>query len=213
LVIEAYFDTKLRNIVNKAGLVTSDGMPLVWWLRLKGAREIERVYGPELMVRLCALAEQKKWKVALLGGAAGQARVLKKSLKKQFSRLSIVAVFDTPNRLQSEEESIEAVRLLHTNNPQLVFVGVGCPFQEKWMGKVIDRLPSGTVLIGVGAAFDFVSGRVRQAPTFLQQVGLEWLFRLSQDPVRLWKRYLIYNPLFLFLLFKETIYSLCYKKY
>lgn len=197
LIVECQKDKNLLEGINSAGLVTPDGMPLVWLLRLFGYRYVERVYGPTLMVKLCALAAPRGWRVFLLGGAAGESQEVSYSLVKKFPRLLIVGARDTPTRPIPREENKRITKEIERADPDIIFIGIGCPHQELWMIENKRKLKA-SVLIAVGAAFDFLSGRVRQAPGWLQNLGLEWLFRLIQEPGRLWHRYLINNTLFLY---------------
>lgn len=202
LVMECQKNLSLLIGVNRAGLVTPDGMPLVWLSKLYGKKEVKRVYGPTLMLKLCKLAELKKYKIFLLGGSVGQTKILKEKLLQQFRKLNIVGIQDTPVRPFSFEVNKNIIKKINNSHAQIVFVGLGCPLQEQW---IIDnrKLLKPEVLIGVGAAFDFISGEVKQASIFLQTLGLEWLFRLIHDPRRLFYRYLALNSLFCLLILKQ----------
>lgn len=204
LVMECQKDTNLLEGVNRAGLVTPDGMPLVWLLRLYGHKQASRVYGPTLMIKLCSLAAQRGWGVYLLGGAKGQSQEVVRVLLRQFPNLRIVGHYDTPVRPIPLLENQKIVAKINHTYPELVFVGLGCPQQELWMIENRKKLDA-PVLIGVGAAFDFFSSRVRQAPEWMQHAGLEWLYRFIQEPKRLWHRYTVINVMFLYLMVKELI--------
>lgn len=195
LVMECQKDERLCRGVNRAGLVTPDGMPLVWLLRLYSHKKIERVYGPTLMLKTCRLAEKNGYKIFLLGGSFGQSRQLRQKLKKKFPALRIVGSRDTPVRPIPEKDNQAIVKEMNQSNAQVAFIGTGCPTQELWMLENRKRLAA-PVLIGVGAAFDFLSGRVSQAPAWMQNTGLEWLFRLTQEPRRFWRRYTLLNAQF-----------------
>ncbi|MDP1722379.1 MAG: WecB/TagA/CpsF family glycosyltransferase [Candidatus Gottesmanbacteria bacterium] len=201
LTVECQHDNWLLDGVNRADLVVPDGMPLVWLLRLAGYKNAQRVYGPGLMKTLCKEATHHGWRVYLLGGRNGQSDELAHNLQRHYSSLRVVGARDTPVRPIPEKQNRKIIEEINKSRADIVFVGMGCPEQERWMMKNRNTLiPS--VLIGVGAAFDFLSGRVRQAPAWMQHAGLEWLFRLSQEPQRLWKRYTITNIQFLFYLGK-----------
>jgi N-acetylglucosaminyldiphosphoundecaprenol N-acetyl-beta-D-mannosaminyltransferase len=196
-VMEARRDETLRAIFNAAALAVPDGVPLVWVGRLRGRREVRRVYGPDLTLRLCERAALRGYRCFFYGGAPGVAEQLAEALSRRFPGLPVVGAEAPPFRPLTEEEDEEAVRRMNAAAPDLVFVGLGCPKQERWMATHRERLHA-PALLGVGAAFDFHTGRVAQAPRWMMRSGLEWLFRLGKEPRRLWHRYLVYNPLFLF---------------
>ncbi|MBI5449129.1 WecB/TagA/CpsF family glycosyltransferase [Candidatus Gottesmanbacteria bacterium] len=198
LIIACQKDKILLEGVNRAGLITPDGMPLVWLLRRFGYRRVERVYGPTLMVELCTLAARRGWGVFLLGGAKGQSEEVKDAVLARLPKLQITGNIDTPLRPIPNVLNQNIITHINRLRPKLVFVGLGCPQQELWMIENRKKLDA-PVLIGVGAAFDFLSGRVRQAPAWMQNVALEWLFRFLQEPGRLWYRYTVTNGSFLFL--------------
>lgn len=204
LVMECQKDRNLLNGVNAAGMVVPDGMPLVWLLRLYGHKNVERVYGPAFMVKLCALAAQRDWGVFLLGGASGQSQEVARALLRQHPNLRIVGHRDTPSRPIPPHHNQKIIGEINNAHPKIVFVGLGCPHQELWMIENRKYLDA-PVLIGVGAAFDFLSGRVRQAPAWIQNSGLEWLFRFLQEPKRLWYRYTAINATFIWLVLKELL--------
>lgn len=201
-VIEAWRDPALRRIYNRAGLTVADGMPLVWVGHWRGHRTVRRVYGPDLMLALAACASVAGHRCYLYGGAPGIVDTLAATLGTRFPGLRIVGTDAPPFRPLTAEEDEAAVQRINAVRPDVVWVGLGCPRQERWMAEHRDRLDA-AVLVGVGAAFDFHVGRVPQAPRWLMRVGLEWLFRLFQEPRRLWRRYLLYNPLFVALLALE----------
>lgn len=194
-VMESRRDPRLRDIHNAAGMVTPDGMPLVWLSRAAGFRTVERVYGPDLMLGFCRLSQSKGYRHFLYGGADGVPERLAHHLKERFPGLRIVGSHSPPFRPLSREEDEREVRMINEAEPDVIWVGLSTPKQERWMASHVGRLRA-SVLVGVGAAFDFHAGLKRQAPGWMQRSGLEWLFRLLSEPSRLWRRYLINNPLF-----------------
>ena len=196
-VSEAQRDPAFRSILNHSFLTTPDGMPTVWMGRWQGFRQMRRVYGPDLMLRVCGLAQQRGYTHFLYGGAPGVAEALKARLEQRFPGLRIVGTYTPPFRPLTSEEEGELVRRIAQLKPDLFWVGLSTPKQEKFMAQYWRTLEA-TLFFGVGAAFDFHAGRMRQAPRWMQRSGLEWLFRLACDPGRLWKRYLTNNPLFAF---------------
>lgn len=194
-VMESQRDPKLRDIFNRAGLVTPDGMPMVWLCRAAGHKECSRVYGPELMLRQCEHSIEKGYRHFFYGGAEGVAEQLATTLGKRFPGLQVAGSYCPPFRPLTEEEDREVCRQINDTKPDIVWVGLSTPKQERWMAAHVGKLNC-PVMLGVGAAFDFHTGRVKQAPRWMQDAGLEWLFRLTQEPKRLWKRYLVNNPLF-----------------
>ena len=195
-VMEAQDDAGFKKILNAAFLCTPDGMPMVWAGKLNGQREMSRVYGPDLMLEVCAWSETSGAKHFFYGGAEGVAELLAQNLKVKFPKLHVVGTFTPPFRvLDLDEEKLLAERIA-TGRPDILWVGLSTPKQEKFMAEFLPKLDA-TLMIGVGAAFDFHSGRVRQAPRWMQRGGLEWLYRLSCEPRRLGGRYLRNNPRFI----------------
>lgn len=201
-VMEARHDSTLRRSYNTAGLTVPDGMPLVWVGRLRGHTGVRRVYGPDLMLALCEAGARRGYASFFYGGAPGVAQALAERLTRRFPGLRNAGTHAPPYRELTREEDDAVVEQINRARPDIVWVGLGCPKQEKWMASHRARLLA-PVLLGVGAAFDFHTGRVPQAPRWMQAGGIEWLFRLLQEPHRLWYRYLILNPLFLFHLLLE----------
>jgi N-acetylglucosaminyldiphosphoundecaprenol N-acetyl-beta-D-mannosaminyltransferase len=198
-VIESYRKVAVRQIHNAAGLVVPDGMPLVWLSRLRGFRHVDRVYGPDLMLALCERSLEHGYRNFFYGGAPGVAERLADRLQSRFQGLQIVGSYSPPFRALRPEEDDEISEAINRVRPDIVWVGMSTPKQETWMAQHVDRLRT-SVLIGVGAAFDFHAGLKRQAPRWMMRAGLEWLFRLSHEPLRLAPRYLINNPMFLWLI-------------
>lgn len=203
-VMESQRDEHLRRIHNAAGLVTPDGMPLVWMLRLHGFRHVERVYGPDLMLALCAHSVARGYRHYLYGAAEGVPERLAERLCQHFPGLHIAGCYSPPFRPLTDEEDAQLIETINHANPDIVWVGLSTPRQERWMAAHVGRLRA-PVLIGVGAAFDFHAGLKRQAPRWIQHSGFEWLFRLATEPRRLWRRYTINNPLFVLLVAQQLL--------
>jgi N-acetylglucosaminyldiphosphoundecaprenol N-acetyl-beta-D-mannosaminyltransferase len=198
-VMESQRDEDLRRIHNAAGLVTPDGMPLVWVSRLYGHRRVERVYGPDLLLALCTRSARRGHRNYFYGGGEGVAERLAERLRERFPGLKVVGTHSPPFRELSSDEDDEVVQTINRSRPDIVWIGLSTPKQEKWMARHSPRL-NAAVLIGVGAAFDFHAGLKKQAPRWMQRNGLEWLYRLGSEPSRLWRRYLRNNPLFVALM-------------
>ncbi len=188
---EARTDPALRKIFNESWLTTPDGMPLVWL----GPRGVERVYGPDLMLAVCDAGRAVRLTHYFFGGAPGVAEELRQKLVSRFPGLAVVGTFTPPFRPLDANELAALSADVSRTHPDVIWVGLGTPKQEHFMAEHWQTLDAG-VLIGVGAAFDFHSGRVRQAPRWLQRSGFEWLFRLGTEPRRLGRRYLMTLPLF-----------------
>jgi N-acetylglucosaminyldiphosphoundecaprenol N-acetyl-beta-D-mannosaminyltransferase len=195
-VSEAQEDPSFRAILNHSFLTTPDGMPTVWMGRWQGFREMDRVYGPDLMLRVCEFTQSRPFSHFLYGGAPGVAEELKRRLEQRFPGIRIVGTCTPPFRPLTADEERELVRQVKSLRPDIFWVGLSTPKQENFMSQYWQKLDA-TLFFGVGAAFDFHAGRIRQAPRWMQRSGLEWLFRLGCDPGRLWKRYLKNNPLFI----------------
>ena len=202
-VMESQDDEALREIHNRADLVTPDGMPLVWLSRRAGHPDVDRVYGPDLMLAVCEHSQETGWRHFLYGGAEGVADLLASRLEARFPGLSIVGTYCPPFRPLTEEEDREVVRQITESKADIVWVGLSTPKQERWMAEHTGRLRA--VLVGVGAAFDFHAGLKRQAPHWIQRSGLEWLYRMLSEPRRLGPRYLVNNPRFLWLLLRREL--------
>jgi N-acetylglucosaminyldiphosphoundecaprenol N-acetyl-beta-D-mannosaminyltransferase len=194
-VMEAYDSPAYRAVMNAADLVTADGMPLVWGLRLLGEQEATRVYGPDLMPQVLAAAECAGLPVGFYGGTPAVLERLLVTLRQRYPALRIAYAWSPPFRLLDGDEEARVIRELNESGARIVFVGISTPKQERWMAQ--QRGCVRAVMLGVGAAFDFLSGVKPQAPRWMQRAGLEWLFRLATEPRRLWRRYLRHNPRFL----------------
>lgn len=196
-IMEAHHDHAFKNILNTSALVVPDGMPLVWLARLKGNRLKRRVYGPELMKTFCQVTARKGYRHFFYGGAPGVAEKLADELANQFPGLVIAGTYSPPFRPLTAEEDLEVVREISATRSDVLWVGLSTPKQERWMDahRNLLNIP---VLVGVGAAFDIHSGLKKQAPSWMREHGLEWFFRLVQEPKRLWRRYVLYGSEFLF---------------
>jgi N-acetylglucosaminyldiphosphoundecaprenol N-acetyl-beta-D-mannosaminyltransferase len=203
-VMESQRDKEVRRIHNTAGLVTPDGMPLVWLSHLMGFRQVERVYGPDLMLAVCARSAQQGYRQFFYGGAPGVAESLAARLRVRFPGLQIAGVYSPPFRPLNAEEDAAIAERINAAKADILWVGLSTPRQERWMAAYVGRL-NVPVLIGVGAAFDFHAGMKRQAPRWIQRSGLEWFFRLAMEPRRLWRRYLINNPWFIWLILLQAV--------
>jgi N-acetylglucosaminyldiphosphoundecaprenol N-acetyl-beta-D-mannosaminyltransferase len=196
-VSEAQNDSDFRRILNQAFLNTPDGMPMVWMGRLQGIKDMDRVYGPDLMLRVCEMSARRGFSHFFYGGAEGVAEELSQRLHQKFPGLKVVGTYTPPFRPLSEQEEKDLAALVGRLKPDIIWVGLSTPKQERFMASHWQNLDA-TLFFGVGAAFDFHAGRVRQAPRWMQRSGLEWFFRLCCEPRRLWRRYLKNNPLFIF---------------
>jgi N-acetylglucosaminyldiphosphoundecaprenol N-acetyl-beta-D-mannosaminyltransferase len=210
-IIESQTDKNLRQIHNQAGLVTPDGMPLVWLIRLNGFQNVERVYGPDLMLALCKHSIHKGYRHFFYGGEPGIPEKLGSNLKKRLPGLEIVGTYSPPFRPLTAEEDQKIVEMINAQKPDIVWVGLSTPKQEKWMAEHIGRVSAST-LIGVGAAFDYLSNNKKQAPQWIRHTGFEWFYRLLVEPRRLWRRYIKIVPLFIVLLIGQKLDLIKYEE-
>jgi N-acetylglucosaminyldiphosphoundecaprenol N-acetyl-beta-D-mannosaminyltransferase len=195
LVVESRRKPKLRHVLNHASLATPDGMPLVWWLRCIG-KDVERVYGPDLMLAVCnALPHKRHY---FYGGATHVPERLALKLQEQFPNLQVAGTHSPPFRPLTKDESEQVVAHINASQTDILWVGLGAPKQELWISDHIEALHV-PVLVGVGAAFDYHSGIKRQAPRIIRHAGLEWLFRIYAEPRRLGRRYATTIPTFIVL--------------
>lgn len=195
MVMEAYDSPAFQRMVNGADLVTPDGMPLVWGLRALGIPSAERVYGPTLTLHIAEMAAREGIPIGLYGGAPDVVEDFSKELQDRYPVLDIPCVISPPYRPLTDEEDRRYTHKINESGARILLVGLGCPKQEKWMHEHRGRVNS--VMLGVGAAFDFHTGRVQQAPEWVQQAGLEWAFRTLMEPRRLFLRQFKHNPRFL----------------
>jgi N-acetylglucosaminyldiphosphoundecaprenol N-acetyl-beta-D-mannosaminyltransferase len=204
-LIESQDDPELMRIHNDAGLVTPDGMPVVWMCRRLGERGVDRVYGPDLLLTVCDRLRETDTRHYFYGGAPGVAEELAERLQNRYPGLNVSDVYCPPFRELSNEELSEICDNINRASPDIVWVGLSSPKQEFWMSRARKMLDA-PVLIGVGAAFDFHSGRKRQAPLWIRKRGLEWLFRSVTEPLRLGPRYAKIVPRFAYLALRQLIF-------
>jgi N-acetylglucosaminyldiphosphoundecaprenol N-acetyl-beta-D-mannosaminyltransferase len=201
--MEAHDTLEFRNILRSADMITPDGMPLVWMLRLKGVKNQQRVYGPTLMLHLLEMSANTGIPVGFYGANRETLAQLVVRMKKAYPALQIKYAFSPPYRPLEEQEVIEVRKQIVQSGVRILFVGLGCPRQERWIDGQRGYIPA--VMVGVGAAFDFHAGEKKQAPTWLQKMGLEWFYRLLSEPRRLWKRYLYHIPRFIVLAIADLL--------
>ena len=202
-VMEAHDSPDFKKILNTADMITPDGMPLVWMLRLKGVKGQTRVYGPTLMLHVIAMAAREKIPVGFYGANDQTLQKLITRLSARYPDLKVAYAFSPPFRPLVKQESDQITRDIAASGVRILFVGLGCPKQELWMAEQQGK--SSVVMLGVGAAFDFHAGTKSQAPAWMQAIGLEWFFRLIHEPRRLAKRYLYNNPRFILLALADLL--------
>jgi len=196
-VMESYDSPEFRRLMNDADLVTPDGMPLVWGLKLLGFRHATRVYGPDLTPIVMEQAATSHLPVGFYGGSPETLKRLLRAVTGRFPQLEIVYAFSPPFARLTPEEDAGVVEAINKSGARILFIGLNTPKQEYWMASHKGRVQA--VMIGVGAAFDFIAGTKAQAPRWMMRIGMEWIFRLITEPRRLWKRYLKHNPRFVVL--------------
>ena len=194
MAMESYDDDKFRRIVNAADIVTPDGMPIVWGLQFLGVKRPSRVYGPDLTLSVLEAAEREELGIGFYGGSPETLAKLKTVVMERFPALKISYATSPPFRPPMPEEDTRVVDDMNASEVRVLFVGLGCPKQERWMAEHVGRIRA--VMVGVGAAFDFIARVKPQAPRWMMGAGLEWVFRLANEPGRLWRRYLRQNPRF-----------------
>lgn len=204
-LMKARDNPRVRQALEDAAFIAADGVPLVWLQKLRGYTFAERIYGPDIMQSLCCDTPQHPYTHYFYGGAAGVAEALAHHMQACYPRPMTIH-YETPPRLETDKLHIdwELVERLNNSDADIIWVGLGSPKQDVWM-QLYRPVLTAPVLIGVGAAFDFLSRRKPQAPRWMQRSGLEWLFRLLSEPRRLWRRYLVYNTRFLLCLLRECL--------
>lgn len=203
-IMQSRWNEDFRRIHNGAGMVTPDGMPLVRLAQLARVGEVDRVYGPDLLVETCAYSVPRGYRHFFFGGGPGVAETLAARMTARCPGLDIAGTYMPPFRPTTAEEDDEIVRMINEARPDFVWVGLSTPKQERWMAKFRPRLDA-AILLGIGAAFDFHSGNKPQAPKVIQRSGFEWLFRLATEPKRLWPRYRRVIPQFLYHVAKQQL--------
>lgn len=201
-VIEAQSDETFRSIQNHSFLTTPDGMPLVWLGKFAGHLDMGRVYGPDYMLEVCRLSVARGYRHFLYGGDLGVAEDLSRKLQARFPGLQVVGTYTPPFRALDENEELELASAISASRPDVLWVGLSTPKQERFMASHVGVLDV-KLMVGVGAAFDIHTGRINDAPAWMKRSGLQWLHRLVQEPHRLWRRYLINNPIFIWKVFLQ----------
>ncbi len=204
VVMEAQHDASFKQIINSANLCAPDGMPLIWYGRYRGHSLPRRAYGPELMITFCRETAAKGYRHFLFGGDPDASNQLVKFLRQACPGIQIAGAYSPPFRPLTQKEDDEIVERINRAEPDILWVGLGCPKQERWIHDHRQRLVV-PVMVAIGQAFDILSGRKKPAPAWMQEKGLEWCFRLLQEPRRLWRRYLFYNTKFIYLLLLEIL--------
>ncbi len=201
MLVEAYKSSRFEEIINGANLVTPDGMPLIWALRFLYGIKQERVAGMDLLPDLLDAPEKKGIPVAIIGGTQEMLDKAKGYFEKYYPDLIVANMYSPPFRSLSPDEQDSIIKMLNDSGARLIFVVLGCPKQEKWMASVKGKINA--VMIGIGAALPVLVGMQKRAPLWMQKSGLEWLYRLGQEPRRLFKRYAATSFLFIYLVIKE----------
>lgn len=202
-IVTANQDANFAAVIHTADLATPDGMPVTWMLRHLGHLQQQRINGPDLMWRYCAIAALRGEPIFLYGSTADTLTALQEQLRIQFPGLKIAGSHSPPFRQMTAAEDRAIIDTINASGAGTVWVGLGCPVQETWMAA--HRGQINAVSVGVGAAFDYHAGTLKRAPRWMQSAGLEWLFRLGCEPVRLWKRYLVSNTLFVLGAIKQLV--------
>ena len=203
-IMEAQRNRRLKTIFAEALLVVPDGMPLTWMGHLQGFSAMQRVFGPELMVNIIGKAEFRNCVHFLCGGEAGLAESLRDEMKRRFPWIKIAGTYSPPFRPMTAVEERDLVTKVRALQPDIIWVGLSTPKQERFMAHYLPMLDT-KLMIGVGAAFLFHTGAIKDSPDWVKRAGLQWLHRLLQEPSRLWRRYLLNNPLFIVYAFLQII--------
>ena len=201
-IMEAQSDDAFRDILNRSFLTTPDGMPTVWLGRIHGFKDMNRVYGPDYMLGLCERSVERGYRHFLYGGKPGVAEELRAELTRRFPGLKIVGTYTPPFRPLNPDEENDLRSQLETSQADVLWCGLSTPKQERFMASYCHRMPV-KLMVGVGAAFDLLSGNLSEAPDWMKKAGLQWLYRLIKEPKRLWRRYLLNNPKFTWLTFLQ----------
>lgn len=200
-------DQEFKKIYQEASLVLADGMPLIWASKFLGTPLKEKVSGSDLVPEICKFAAKKGYRLFFLGGRSGAVEKARENLIKIYPQIKIVGVYSPPFGFENNtEENEKIVEMIKNARPEILLVGLGAPKQEKWIYRHYKETDV-PVSIGVGVTFEFISGMVKRAPKWMQRVGLEWSWRLIMEPKRLWKRYLVWDVEFFWLVLKQKIRS------
>lgn len=205
MLVEAWKDTHFASLLKQADLVTPDGMPLVWMLKLLGYKQAQRVAGMDIFQAVCQQAAMEKVSIFLLGSSPEVLTKISQRLKTEFPALQIAGTESPPFRPLAPTADMGMVQTINESGAGILFVALGCPKQELWMAQHKDKIQS--VMIGVGGVFPVYAGILKETPKLMQNLGLEWLFRLLQEPKRLWKRYATTIPIFIWLMLKQIVFS------
>jgi N-acetylglucosaminyldiphosphoundecaprenol N-acetyl-beta-D-mannosaminyltransferase len=202
--VESYLDPEIAKIFDRADISGADSMPFVYWIKLLTGQECDRLYAPDIILKLCERSLESNYRLYLYGGAEGVPEKMQSFLETKFPGINIVGAYSPPFRQLTPAEDREICDRINQTHPDFIIVGLGSPKQDKWMQAHLESIP-GTVMIASGAAFDFFGGTINQAPILIQKSGFEWLFRLFQDPKRLWKRYTLYNVIFVWMFLLQLV--------
>lgn len=205
-VVLAQKNPLFASVCSNAEFVFADGMPIIWISKIYGGKIPERIAGPDFMWSYCGICEKKGYKIFLLGGDEYSLKNLEDSLIKQYPQLNISGSYSPPYGVWSDKENVKIIDKINKSGSNVLWVGVSTPKQDIWIHEHKSKL-NVNVAFGVGAAFDFHSGKIKRAPFWMQKAGLEWLYRLSQDPFRLWKRYVFGNLEFILIILNGFIYN------
>lgn len=202
--VSALFDKRVRDIYNSVDIVGIDSMPFLMWARTFYYKKTDRFYAPDLMLEVSSKAKEKEYTFFLYGGYPGAADKMEDHLKQQFDGVNIVGKYSPPFRPLTEKEDHEICDMINAVQPDFLWIGLGSPKQDIWIREHRDKI-KGSIIVPSGATFDFFSGRIKQAPKIIRDIGFEWLYRLTQDFRRLWVRYTVYNVIFLALFSLQLI--------
>jgi N-acetylglucosaminyldiphosphoundecaprenol N-acetyl-beta-D-mannosaminyltransferase len=203
VTVEAYKNAHYKDVINSADIVTPDGMPLVWSLRIFGLKASQRVCGTDLLFRVCQIAQETGVSIGFYGSKKDILSRLVANVRELFPKLNIPYAYSPPFRTLTKKEDEDIINDIKASGVGVLFIGLGCPKQELWAGEHLGKIPA--VMITVGAAFDFIAGTKKRAPLWMQRMGLEWFHRLVHNPRRLWRRYLVSNIFFIILAISELI--------
>lgn len=204
MCMEVFDKKEFAEIVNNADFVIPDGRPIAWGQRLLGNTDAKQIRGEDITQAFCEKSNESSLRLGFYGGSSDELlEQVKAKLKRSFPNINIVYAFSPPFRPLTEDERLSVVKDINDAEVDVLFVGIGCPKQEMWMAQNKNDL--GCVMLGVGAVFDFISGQKKHAPKWVQKIGMEWFFRLCSEPKRLWKRYYVHNPRFVYFFLQQWL--------